>query len=66
MSSFVLPEFCPPDFTKPPLDNAPVASFKKVTISGVAPEDYHATSIYPEYFQVKKGEWVLPNLHQWT
>jgi lysine-ketoglutarate reductase/saccharopine dehydrogenase-like protein (TIGR00300 family) len=60
MSSFVLPEFCPPDFTKPPLDNAPVASFKKVTISGVAPEDYHATSIYPEYFQVKKGQWILP------
>jgi lysine-ketoglutarate reductase/saccharopine dehydrogenase-like protein (TIGR00300 family) len=34
--------------------------FKEVERAGVAPEGYHATSIYPEYFQVSKGEWVLP------
>lgn len=60
MSSFTLPDFCPPDFTRPPLNNAPVALFKKITRPGVAPVDYHATSIYPEYFQVRKGDWVLP------
>jgi lysine-ketoglutarate reductase/saccharopine dehydrogenase-like protein (TIGR00300 family) len=25
----------------------------------VAPEHYHATSIFPEYFQMKQGEWQL-------
>ncbi len=60
MSNFALPEFCPPDFQKPPLNSAPVARFEKVEKAGVAPQDYHATSIYPEYFQVRKGEWVLP------
>ncbi len=60
MSSFTLPQFRPPDFTGPSLNNAPVVLFKEVESSGVAPEGYHATSIYPEYFQVRKGEWVLP------
>ena len=59
MSSFKLPEFHPPDFSEPPMKDAPVVQFKEVEKAGVAPEGYHATSIYPEYFQVKKGEWVL-------
>ncbi len=56
---FRLPEFTPPDFTAPPLRDAPLAQFKEVKKEGTAPEGYHATSIYPEYFQVRKGEWVL-------
>jgi len=60
MSSFKLPEFFPPDFDGPPLSEAPPAQFKKVEVDGVAPEGYHATSIYPEYFHVRKGRWVLP------
>lgn len=60
MSSFKLPEFRPPDFTIPPLNDAPAVGFKEVQRAGVAPEGYHATSIYPEYFQVRKGEWILP------
>ncbi|MDR3553800.1 MAG: hypothetical protein P4L55_03510 [Syntrophobacteraceae bacterium] len=56
---FKLPEFHPPDFTAPPLRDAPLAQFKEVTKAGAAPEGYHATSIYPEYFQIRKGEWVL-------
>ena len=60
MSSFRLPPFRPPDFTVPPLHDAPPVHFKEVESAGVAPEGYHATSIYPEYFQVSKAEWVLP------
>ncbi len=60
MPTFVLPDFRPPDFTTPPLSDAPPAVFRKVEKAGVAPEDYHATSIYPEYFQVSKGRWLLP------
>jgi len=60
MSSFKLPQFRPPDFAGSPLNNAPPVQFKEVERAGVAPEGYHATSIYPEYFQVSKGEWVLP------
>jgi len=59
MSSFKLPPFHPPDFTLPPLNDSPVAQFKEVELPGVAPEEYHATSIYPEYFQIRKREWVL-------
>ncbi len=60
MSSFTLPEFRPPDFTRPPLNDAPTVVFRRVKKRGVAPEDYHATSIYPEYFQVSRGQWLLP------
>jgi hypothetical protein len=57
--AFHLPTYKTPDFSKPPLIDAPSVKFKKVNIPGVAPENYHATSIYPEYFQLKKNEWVL-------
>ena len=56
---FKLPEFTPPDFTAPALRDSPPARFKEVAIAGTAPEGFHATSIYPEYFQIRKGEWVL-------
>jgi lysine-ketoglutarate reductase/saccharopine dehydrogenase-like protein (TIGR00300 family) len=58
--SFKLPEYIVPDFGKPPFSEAPLARFEEVEREGVAPQDYHATSIYPEYFHVRKGEWVLP------
>jgi lysine-ketoglutarate reductase/saccharopine dehydrogenase-like protein (TIGR00300 family) len=57
--AFTLPSYTPPDFTEPRFLQAPRAVFEKVRRPGVAPENYHATSIYPEYFQVKKGEWRL-------
>lgn len=60
MALFKLPEFRPPDFTSLALKNAPLARFRIVEKTGVAPEDYHATSIFPEYFQIRKGEWILP------
>ena len=60
MSSFNLPQFRPPDFTGHPSITLLQCISKKSKSAGVAPEGYHATSIYPEYFQVRKGEWVLP------
>jgi hypothetical protein len=57
--AFSLPAYQPPDFTRPPLSNAPVAHFAPVLEGGLAPENYHATSIFPEYYQVQKGHWVL-------
>jgi lysine-ketoglutarate reductase/saccharopine dehydrogenase-like protein (TIGR00300 family) len=57
--SFRLPEYNPPNFDAPRFTKAPPVLFEKVKRVGVAPEDYHATSIFPEYFQVRKGEWRL-------
>jgi len=33
--------------------------FERVKESGIAPENYHATSVHPEYFQLQKGAWRL-------
>ncbi len=56
---FTLPEYNHPDFSAPPFADAPVVTFEKVGKAGVAPENYHATSIHPEYFQVRKNDWRL-------
>ena len=56
---FQLPAYIPPDFNRPVFSAAPTVAFKPVMQSGVAPENYHGTSIYPEYFQVRKNEWRL-------
>lgn len=58
--SFVLPEYHEPDFTVEALVKTPDVRSKAVEKDGVAPEGYHAMSIYPEYFKVD-GEWLLPN-----
>lgn len=55
---FKLPKYCPPDFTKEPFVSAPNVITEKVILEGTAPENYHATSIYPEYFKID-GEWIL-------
>ena len=47
-----------PDFTKEPLLSAPDAVFVPVEQDGVAPENFHAMSIYPEYMKVN-GQWLL-------
>jgi len=56
---FILPTYNPPDFTLPSLREAPPVTFLSVQRAGVAPENYHATSIFPEYFQIRKGDWRL-------
>ncbi len=58
--AFHLPPFIPPDFAKPNFLRAPEVVFEKVTQTGCAPPHYHATSIYPEFYQVRKGQWLLP------
>lgn len=57
--SFQLPKYTPPDFTKDMFINAPDAHIMAVEKDGVAPENYHVMSIYPEYFKIN-GKWVLP------
>lgn len=47
-----------PDFTEKKFKNAPEAKFEKAPADGVAPQNFHAMSIFPEYFKVG-GEWLL-------
>ena len=56
--SFTLPLYHGPDFAQAQLKNAPNAEFRPAPMDGVAPEGYHATSIFPEYFKVN-GTWLL-------
>ena len=55
---FKLKEYIEPDFSKEIFENAPDATLKKVEKDTVAPDDYHALSIYPEYFKVD-GKWLF-------
>lgn len=55
---FNLPAFTPPDFSQPHLRSAPDAKFIEVIKHGVAPNNFHAMSIYPEYFKIN-GAWIL-------
>lgn len=57
---FVLPNYHGPDFSEEGFDAMPEVTTVNVTMHGVAPENYHAMSIYPEYFKIH-GQWVLPN-----
>lgn len=56
--SFVMPKYNAPDFTKIEFRNAPDVKTERVEADGVAPEYYHSTSMYPEYFKIN-GEWIL-------
>ncbi|MBP3895965.1 MAG: hypothetical protein J6D07_05820 [Mogibacterium sp.] len=51
-------KYTEPDFTLDEFKNAPDASFAAAPKDGVAPENFHAMSIFPEYFKVD-GEWLL-------
>ena len=50
--------YTPPDFEALHLLNAPEAKLVPVEMDFVAPENYHATTIFPEYFKVN-GQWRL-------
>lgn len=56
--SFVLPTYTPPDLTLPRFAQAPDASIAPAPADGIAPEGYHSTSMYPEYFK-RNGIWTL-------
>lgn len=55
---FRLPEYTAPDFSQDKFLKSPDASISIVKTKGVAPDNYHATSMYPEYYKIN-GEWVL-------
>ncbi|MCL1846860.1 MAG: hypothetical protein FWF91_02695 [Coriobacteriia bacterium] len=55
---FQLKEYIQPDFQALKLVDAPDAQLVPAPADGVAPLDYHATTIFPEYFKVA-GQWLL-------
>ncbi|MBR0039816.1 MAG: hypothetical protein IJP64_00345 [Oscillospiraceae bacterium] len=56
--AFLYPTYRAPDFSAPRLQNAPDAAWAAVEQDGVAPEGFHSTSMYPEYFKID-GQWRL-------
>ena len=56
--AFEFPKYHAPDFTQEKLRSAPDAAWAVVERDGVAPEGYHSTSMYPEYYRIE-GEWRL-------
>ena len=55
--SFELKQYIKPDFKEKSFLEAPDSKIASVEKDGVAPDDFHATSIFPEYFKVN-GEWL--------
>ncbi len=55
---FDFPVYRAPDFAALGLSDAPDARLAAVEIDGVAPENYHATTMFPEYFRIG-GVWRL-------
>ena len=56
--NYNLPGYKASDFSFEPFVSAPDAVMKTVEQKGTAPEGYHATTIFPEYFKIS-GKWVL-------
>lgn len=55
---FEMPTYHAPDFEALGLNDAPDAQTELVQIAGVAPRNYHSTSMFPEYVKVD-GSWRL-------
>lgn len=55
---FKLPEYHQPDFNEKAFVAAPGIRTELAPENGVLPDDYYATSIYPEYFKIG-GRWRL-------
>jgi hypothetical protein len=55
---FSMPVYHAPDFSETRFVQAPDAVWKPAPKDGVAPDEYHATTIFPEYFKVG-GKWLL-------
>ena len=55
---FKLPVYEEPDFTQDFLSSAPDVSTAVVQKDGIAPEQFHGTSMFPEYFKIN-GNWKL-------
>ena len=55
---FQLRPYIAPDFTEERFVSAPEAVFLPAPADGVAPDNFHAMSIFPEYMKVD-GKWLL-------
>ncbi|MBC3795851.1 hypothetical protein GH810_01220 [Acetobacterium paludosum] len=49
---FTLPDYIFPDFTAALFKNAPSVRTMPAPLDGVVPENFYATTIYPEYFKI--------------
>ena len=58
MKTFELERYTAPDFEAEALRSAPDARLLPAPRDGVAPEGYHAMSVFPEYFHLD-GRWLL-------
>jgi len=56
--SFFMPTYHAPDFSESRFIHAPDVKTAICEIDGVAPDNYHSTSIFPEYFKIR-GKWRL-------
>lgn len=56
--SFCIPEYHHPDFELDGFAKAPDVRWAEAERDGIAPENYHSTSMYPEYFKIG-GRWIL-------
>lgn len=55
---FVMPAYHAPDFSQKRFWEAPNVCIALCDMDGVVPENYHSTSMYPEYFKID-GDWRL-------
>lgn len=55
---FELRKYTAPDFTEARFVHAPEVVLEPAPFDGVAPMNYHAMSIFPEYFHIG-GQWLL-------
>ena len=56
--AFQMPLYTAPDFSLPGFREAPDVKLAPADMDGVAPEGYHSTSMFPEYFKLS-GRWTL-------
>ena len=56
--NFEIPKYTHPNFETEEFKNSPNVKIELVEKDGVAPDNYHAMSIYPEYFKIN-GKWTL-------
>lgn len=55
---FKLPKYIEPNFASKKFINSPDAVLAEAPVAKAAPVNFHATSIFPEYFKIK-GKWLL-------
>ena len=55
---FRLPLYDAPDFSQDLFISAPDVTVAEVQMDGIAPEQFHGTSMFPEYFKVD-GKWKV-------